>query len=484
MEQKYIISVDWFQCSCKAKHNVPLCESMSVQGKTKTTDGVFLIYKLARASEYNAIFDVALSVTLRGFTLATIYAHPRPPQMPHDSAALKVNNALLYSPNWLWYVKDILAALDWEFHCLSRVDLCCDFNFFADCLSPTEFIARYLRQGSSLSRDVQYWRVGRNKYHVIGTKEAKEKDNGSFSAVTTEHSFDYLRFGSRSSGVCVYLYNKSRELDELGHKKYIRELWHQGGLADDENTPVYRLEISVNTHGTGYKKLRTPEDKAEAKVAATLERKYLKAFDYSRLALSDFETQTEIENVFWGYASKYFRFKIVGTQKYPHRWEDVHLFDAQLVASVKPYNPSRELKTGVAERNAASTLEKILQTCSEIDLRDAVHIDKTISILQAYAKKRAGEVSQRSIDQIAEKLLQGYTFTEIGRMKLIGARQLNELKWYVHMDAINKLRELVTDPDLVARMIDDAQYWEVWRDEYAENEEQKWKDYYEHSQTT
>lgn len=484
MEQKYIISVDWFQCSAKTTGRTILSEGMSVQGVTKTTDGQLLIYRLERGSEYNAIFDVALSVTLRGFTLATIYAHPRPPQMPKDSASLKVNNALLYSPNWLWYVKDILGALQWTFHTISRVDLCCDFNFFAHCLRPTDFIQRYLRQGSSLSKDVQYWRVGRNKYHVIGVKDAKMKDNGAFSAVCTEHAFEYLRFGSRSSGVCVYLYNKSRELDELGHKKYIRDLWRQGGLEDNEDTPVFRLEISVNTHGTGYKKAKSVEDVREYKDAATLEKRYLKPYNFSRLALSDFDSQAELENIFWGYASKYFRFKIVGTQKFPHRWEDVRLFDAQLVASVKPYNPSRELKTGVAERNAAATLEKILQTCSEIDMRDAVHIDKTISILQAYAKKRAGEVSQKSIDQVAEKLLQGYTFTEIGRMKLIGARQLNELKWYVHLDAINRLRELVCDADLVRDMIEDAQYWEVWREERAQLEEQKWQEYYEHTKAT
>ena len=69
-------------------------------------------------------------------------------------------------------------------------------------------------------------------------------------------------------------------------------------------------------------------------------------------------------------------------------------------------------------------------------------------------------------------------------MKLIGARQLNELKWYVHLDAINRLRELVCDADLVRDMIEDAQYWEVWREERAQLEEQKWQEYYEHTQTT
>jgi hypothetical protein len=55
--------------------------------------------------------------------------------------------------------------------------------------------------------------------------------------------YDYLKFGSPTSNVSTYIYNKSKELREVKNKPYIIDTWKLNGM--NNNVDVYRLEFSV-----------------------------------------------------------------------------------------------------------------------------------------------------------------------------------------------------------------------------------------------
>lgn len=462
--QNYLIFVDWFQVSATRQSSQVLEEGMYIQGSQHTHDNKLLLYELTRPSEFNPIFDGCLGVSLHGFTLATIFFRPRPSQMRQNLCMVKMSNRILYSANWQWYLSDILAALRWQFLAVSRVDICCDFNYFAAGLAPVEFIRRYMHSGSVLDLTPSYIRVGSNKYSVIGRKVVRSRNVSGNSEDFCGHEHEYLRFGSRATGVCVYLYNKSRELSEKGHKQYIRDLWRKGSLSDTEDCPVYRLELSITTAATKVRRRLSAEEKVELGLNRGLYDKHLRDWSVSRLCRDDFGTQLAIENVFWAYASKYFRFKVVSSQKYTHNWPDLTLFEVDFTHNIQPYKISRSLDSGVAERNAASVLNRVLQQCRDLSLHQVVSVDETIKILQNLYHVRTKEADRDALESAIAALRAGHTWDEVSKMSILSIRQLQEFRQLVQEAVYKRLREVLTDP-YVARAVDE---WEAVR---ADDEE-------------
>lgn len=453
-EQNYLISVDWFQISCHRRELTPIFEGMHFSGVHRP-DGEGarpFIYEVVPAKEFNAMFKTALGVALHGFTLCTVYCDPRTSTLPRSLASIKMGNRLLYSGNWLWYLRDILDALRWQFHNITRIDLCCDFNYFSGELSPVDFIQRYLSGGAYDPDRPSYFRVGGNKYATIGRKIAQTGDD--VSCGTTELSSEYLRFGGRNSGVCVYLYNKSRELSEKNHKAYIRDIWAEGCLEDTAEVPVFRLEISVSAVSTNYRRRLTQEEKDALKDASAVKRDLVKDFTFGRLGLDDVATQAEVERLFWIYASKYFRFKVVGPQKFPHNWPDLPLFDVRFADMVKPCRMTKPVEGGVAERNAASTLARLLERCHDLSLETRLSCEEAIKTLERAAQVRTNTERIKALSMCIDHLRMGFNFDEIGRMSIMSARHLKEFRHLVEESAYNELRDLLADPK-VAQAVDE-----------------------------
>lgn len=441
-----MISLDWFQISATRNPKQCLSAGMYFQGTHPTEEGKLLTYSTEQPKEFNALFGNCLSVQMHGFPLATIMCEPRVTTIKRQMCLVKVANPLLYSGQWLWYLQDILDALQWKFHAISRVDVCCDFNYFYGGLAPAEFIRRYLHSGRYDVNNPSYYRVGSNKYETIGKKVIKDEG-------LAEHVSEYLRFGTRSTGVCVYLYNKTKELDEKGNKKYIRECWKEFGLTDTPEEPVFRLELSIMTGALQVKRRFTEEQQQERAIAHALYTRTLRTWNIGALCMSDFMTQSNVENVFWAYASKYFRFKIVGTQKFPHNWKDVVLFDADMITTLKPFRISRQAEAGVAERNASKVLQRVLQNLQTIDLEDKVILAEAANILERHYHLKKDTPYPGQARKVIDALQAGHTWQEIKALRVASATQLEGYKDIINRGITAALQPYFNDADCM-RAID------------------------------
>ena len=84
-------------------------------------------------------------------------------------------------------------------------------------------------------------------------QKIRKKGRGHFivsGSQANTSKFHYLRFGSRLSAVSVYLYNKSKEMEDVKFKPYIENVWMQAGINADK--PVWRLEFSMKNEATTF----------------------------------------------------------------------------------------------------------------------------------------------------------------------------------------------------------------------------------------
>lgn len=454
MSELYSVSVDWFQVSCTRDVRQSLSEGMYVYGTATTDSGRELCYAITAAKEFNALFGNCLCVRLHGFPLATIYCEPRPSSIPASLCLIKMSNPVLYSARWMWYLCDIMAALKWQFKSVSRIDLCCDFNYFAGHLAPTEFIRRYLESGPWNPSIISYWRVHGNRYTIIGEKKNISEDVRNLSASVIRHDVEYLRFGQRTSGVCTYLYNKTRELSVKKNKLYIRDHWAKVGLVDTDEVPVYRLEISVSNAASRIQVNDSDEVKNEKRAAKSMYEMNLSNFSVRALSLNDFATAQSIETMFWAYANHYFRFKRVGPQKSRQKWEDVPLFDAKLTTDIKPYLASYPLNSGVRERNAASCLEHVLYHSSDLSIEEQVSIDNAISILRRLSQTKSLTFDEQTEKRLQKALDKGWTWEDLERRRILPRRLLSQLRDLVENAATRELMFVRRDAQ-AARAMDE-----------------------------
>lgn len=113
-----------------------------------------------------------------------------------------------------------------EFQNFARLDLSLDFQQFENGMNPALFIKRYLT-GSIL-------KVGKAaKFKVVGS----QNDEG--------HVYESIRFGSLLSEISYYMYNKTKEMEQVKWKAWINDKWEKNGF--DASKDVWRLEFSLKS---------------------------------------------------------------------------------------------------------------------------------------------------------------------------------------------------------------------------------------------
>jgi len=166
---------------------------------------------------------------------------------------------------------------------INRVDLAADFNTFKNGLTAKKLINNFLT--------CDFIKTGRGKFYVIG--EQKKYIDAQ-----------YLRFGKGDSDVSAYLYNKSKELDQVKDKPYIRATWAGAGL--DVSKDVWRLEFSLKSQALKLYQTNTGESMDVTSELIT-NRKFLL-------------------DLYLSMQSKYFSFQLKENQKNKSRWKRVALF--------------------------------------------------------------------------------------------------------------------------------------------------------------
>ena len=253
--QHFCTHIDWLSVHGVGRPSPRIFSNFRVDDTGLSTKNYKNVYNIVRLSD-NA-------------KCAVLLCNPFSAIIHKNSVHLKLENVELWrNTNFVQLVQDIFADLSLTYIGLSRVDFCCDFDEFANCLKPHNFIERFLRS--------EYRKFGRTHYCLHGDQ------------LGTGHKFSYLSFGKRSSGVMVYLYNKKLELEQVRDKPYIREACQAAGI--DTTRDWWRLEISVNTN-----LLRIINNEQN---------------EPHKIEIGDFENEFIIKNLFFALCYKYFRFHI------------------------------------------------------------------------------------------------------------------------------------------------------------------------------
>lgn len=348
----FLYSVDWFQYYCHQESNPQ--HGQEFHGLQPNRQGYISTYKIVAPHEFSPLYNQHFCVTLNGKPMAHCHYSPKMSALNTRSASIKVENSLLYTPDWCFYLHDILGALRWTILNITRVDICADFNTFHNGRSPEIFATDYLRTASK--KHPTYLRVGKDKWHAVGTK------------FVSENRVDYLRWGTRESEVCTYLYNKSKELREKHMKPWIAREWKAAGL-DVAN--VWRVEFSINAKGLALFDLKNNL--------------------FKPLFATDLDTQEAVESIFDIYSRKFFHFKLcqAGDKRKKANLPDVKLFPDKQEPTLKHRSVCREISCGKTEKTLINKLTALLESDMFLRTDEYDCIGKTLDILtQIYSIKQ------------------------------------------------------------------------------------------------
>lgn len=161
--------------------------------------------------------------------------------------------------------------------------------------------------------------------------------------------FDSIRWGSRSSGVSVYLYNKSKELREVKDKPWIRAAWKKEELSS--KLDVWRVEISITSQGLGLKSLADGM--------------------FHTLFVDDIAKPEYLQEIFLTFASHYFKFfRTDPKAKRKRDLKEVQLLPRPKEQVYKPTSLYEYVNSGRTERIVSNKLFDIVEYLQERDFAD------------------------------------------------------------------------------------------------------------------
>lgn len=329
----YVISIDWLQLHLhRPSHfSADAPEVRSLFAKPEDVNR-FSFSSLGHGSK--TYRDIWL-VSQRGIEWAELSANPYSASINPLSCTLRIKNKPLYEPGLMADIADFISLLGFKFVGLSRLDLAYDFNELYGGLTAEHFMKKYEKgdiikfgAGNGYRQFQQGYCLGWNKADKAFTLTADiaiEKKISDDPAHPTEYEKEIERqkvyesadclislpdernplkggrpitekstpivytsttWGSRSSGHQVQLYNKTAEMQQVAYKHHIAQRWRAYGL--DLSRDVWRLEIRIT------------------KGAKLLENQI--SGERHLLNPADLITEEQIEQLFWDYSYKYFRF--------------------------------------------------------------------------------------------------------------------------------------------------------------------------------
>lgn len=214
MQTKQIINIDWLAYS--AYGNI---------GETT----LFNRFKVVPKDHGSQVFKNVASIVTNDTAeeVAQMQYNPRSSALKPNLVIVKLANRCLYEYDYVALIRTINEGLNLKYNSLSRLDICADFYTFEYC-TPQELIRQFLQR--------KLRRFGKSKYVLHGNQDQAQE-------------YEYLRFGSPTSDVVCYLYNKSLEMREVKHKPYIVRQWSQLSYSYEDIHPapdVWRLEFRLN----------------------------------------------------------------------------------------------------------------------------------------------------------------------------------------------------------------------------------------------
>ena len=374
--EKYCISVDWLQVYCLNNlSDVPQIGYADCKEFTSK--------KLDRVTP---LWQEVYTIFYQGIEVAEYCRFPRSSALDAKGCTIKLHNRVLYSAQFIDILKSVIKFLQVSYVGVTRLDICYDCNYLHRHRSVHDFLFQYFVHAPYCSG------------HIIrnGSRRVQVNATRTLNGATT---ISAMRWGSKSSAVGVYCYNKSLELLEVHDKPWIRAAWENAGLVNDYDDkgwnslddrdkqkyiewgkssdyvirPVWRFEISIKSEGRDILNLSTGQ--------------------LFRIDLSYLTTQKYIEHLFYIYANKYLDFRESTGQSEIRNYPKMCLFEISGKTELKPIHLNKCAETGRTEKVAANRLKKLAETYSDLTTQDLSMINAAINFLYEISgmKKHAYE---------------------------------------------------------------------------------------------
>lgn len=391
--EKYCISVDWLQVCCYS-NNLAFLLNNDYYNKVDSLP-YWLELQPLETRNFARFIRVHTKVGNDWRYCADILAVPRSSMLNSNIVLVKIHNRFLYSQNYIKLLYDICATFKLSIKGLTRLDLCYDCNSFHGGLKPHKFIKEFVTAEFDSSRYI--YKVGAKQFRVYGGK-----------SVSSATKFSGIEFGSGKSSKRCYIYDKTRELEEVKDKPWIRQYWQQNGLISDAKTHVYRAEISIKCDGMDLLNMSTGE-------LFKLSPEYLRS-------------QPAIEKLFHFYAARMFRFHRKGKHTRVRDYDRIELFENSPIITCKPKKVCVNADTGRTEKICVSTLSKLSCQYSDLSQEYSSALSRCITFLSEVAGiKYAKEKLAKEIQGI--EAFKGIQFKEQGYVE-----------YFAFVEALGKVR--------------------------------------------
>lgn len=339
----HVISIDWLQLYLHDS-NEPNINLGIRYNLLQNYEFELLPYSSRQFKQVWNVYD------MDGDLYAVIQRQPFSNIISRDGAIIKLANRELYKSNMTEKLMLFLSRYGFTIKSISRLDVCFDSTRLHGQLTHKKLIhgvqqGRYLKNNQGQAK----W-----NFEVI-TASNKPLECNSCS------------FGSASSPVKAKMYNKTKEMNEVKDKPYIREIWVLNGL--DTECDVWRIEISIKADMTNVVKLSTGET--------------------FRLSLELLKQQSDIQDIFYTYAQKYFAFKINDGKANKSRMKDLQIFPTERIVTAMPIRITLQNETTRADKMFLRKLHKIKTELREIDdedRKDIVRVTKTFCIAKGLSE--------------------------------------------------------------------------------------------------
>lgn len=348
--ENYCISVDWLQVYCKC-NLLPVAGECTINSKT---------YVIEKTDTTTPLWTEVYKITHRDREVAVFCRCPRSSALDKLGSSLKLANRVLYCHGWVSILKELIEVLGLRYVGITRLDLCYDCNRLYGGRDVSSFLMDFFFHQPFCAGHIV--RKGSRKVVINGSRS-----NKGISRISG------MRWGSVSSDIGAYCYNKTLELMEVKDKPWIRETWEKNGLIsvykkeewdelsekekeiaiklgkseDNIVTPVWRFELSIKGHAKDIIDLNTGE--------------------LFKLSLDYLESQDKIESLFYTYASRAFDFRISEGQEEIRNYVPLRIFEKQRCVTQKPIHLSLFSDTGRTEKVVLNKLNKMLETYGDLD---------------------------------------------------------------------------------------------------------------------
>lgn len=365
--EKYCISVDWLQVYCLTTTPIVECEDYLYSANGHS-------FNIHLSSKHPPMFNELWEVKHKasGMKIATIQASPRSPKLNARMCLIRLENRVLYSTDYIRILYALIASLKLVYKGITRIDLCYDCNKYTDGRSPMRFINQFLTKTEE--QEGYIYMKGVRQFSAYGTKSRT-----SSAKVTS------IAFGSEKSKVRSYIYDKTKELQEVKDKPWIRDYWEMNGLVSNEKTHVFRSEISIKAEGTDLLNMSTGE--------------------LFRLDPSFLEHRDTIEKLFHFYAHKYFDFRIKKGQKLRRNFAKLYLFECSVKSvTCKPIYISKSADTGRMEKICFNKLVKLSSEYSDLGEHYRASLEVAMRFLLEVGGVKKAIVEQKIQEQYINAL--------------------------------------------------------------------------------